>query len=104
MATIVKLLSFLTFLSLVNYISAISSKEGLNIIKKSTASNVGSSQGDTCQLTSLGPGKDDTDNVGSIVLDTVDLMDYGEKVLAAISHCGVGGTTIFSPGNFNITR
>lgn len=59
----------------------------------------------TCSLRPLGHGKDDTDQVRFLVGVFLSISDSsGPKVEAAIAKCGHFGTTVFEPGDYNITR
>jgi hypothetical protein len=72
MITLTHLLPFLVSLCLINYASATIWNEGLAIVERDYVSG---HQSDTCLLTPLGPGKDDTDNVGSIGTNMSNLIE-----------------------------
>lgn len=55
-----------------------------------------------CDIQPLGEGQDDTDQVKPTLPFPPWLTSY--QVEAAIAQCGHYGTTVFAPGEYNITR
>lgn len=58
----------------------------------------------TCNVAPLGHGKDDTDQVCPSLWDVCGYAECQWQVEAAIARCGHFGTTVFAPGEYNITR
>jgi hypothetical protein len=102
MAILTMFLPLLTLLSVANHVTALVWNEGLTITLRDVPLQERASK--TCQLTALGNGEDDTDNVSPDLSFVITLITCLLKVLTAISECGNGGTTVFESGNFNITR
>ena len=58
----------------------------------------------TCTLEPLGVGEDDTNQVCGQGPVRGEAADAHPQIEAAITLCGHYGTTVFAPGEYNITR